>query len=239
MYGGIRALHKLSKEIKKRGYEATINVANENSITIYPEIVKDNPFNSEKRIRWLLNEADFENEICYAWESEMGGHPLLTVNIIEMNIWKKSKVRGKKIAYWVGKGVPDPSLIPKGAIEINRNNFPARNYLAKFISQLDYLISFDPFSAINLEATVAGTPILIHLPPKQSVPFKQEYVDQPWSRERIEKQGWIKYGVAWNKEELFNARETVHLQREHYLDLIKVFDNRVDKFIEETQNLFG
>lgn len=238
-FGGVRALHQLAKELRHRGYQANINIPDEKSITVYPEIVKDNPFNSEKRVRWLLNEAQFENEVCYAWESEMGNHPLLTVNIIEMNIWKRSKTKNKKVGYWVGKGIEDPSLIPDGAVHIHRGNFTARNYLAKFISQLDYLISFDPFSAINVEAAIAGTPVLIHIPERQVVPFSGQYVNQTWSRERIEKQGWLKYGVAWNMEELDHARETVHLQRNYYAELIKVFDNRIDNFVEETQKLFG
>lgn len=238
-FGGVRALYQLEKEIKHRGYQAGINIIDPNAIAIYPEIVKDNPFNNERRVRWFLNDAEFENEICYSWESEMGNHPLLTVNIIEMNVWKRAKKRGKKVAFWVGKGAADPSLIPDGAIHIHRENFPSRPYLAKFISELDYLISFDPFSAINVEATIAGTPVLIHIPEKQAVPFKGQYVDQTWSRERIEKQGWVKYGVAWNKEELEYARETVHLQKNHYLELIKVFDQRIDDFVEDTQKLFG
>ena len=239
MFGGIRALHQLAKEIKHRGYQSNINAFDANAITIYPEIIRDNPLNSDRRVRWLLNEAEFDGETCYAWESGMGDHPLLTVNIIEMNIWKRVKKRGKKVAYWVGKGVADPSLIPKGAIEINRANFPARNYLAKFISQLDYLISFDPFSAINVEATIAGTPVLMHIPEKQIVPSIGQYVDQTWSRERLEQQGWIKYGIAWSQEELDLARETVHLQRGYYAELTKVFDKRIDNFIEDTQKMFS
>lgn len=237
-FGGVRALYQLEKEIKQRGYEANINALDTNAIAVYPEIVSNNPFNCERRVRWLLNDAQFDNEVCYSWESEMGDYPLLTVNIIEMNLWKRAKKRGKKVAFWVGKGAADPSLIPDGAIHIHRENFPSRNYLAKFISELDYLISFDPFSAINVEATVAGTPVLIHIPEKQAVPFKGQYVNQTWSRERIEKQGFVKYGTAWNIEELDYARETVHLQRNHYAELIKVFDQRIDKFIEETQKIF-
>ena len=239
MFGGIRALYQLEKEIKNRGYPATINSLDSQSIAIYPEIFKDNPLNADRRVRWLLNEANFEGEVCYAWESEMGDHPLLTVNIIEMKLWKKAKKRSKKVAYWVGKGIADPSVIPDGAIEINRTNFPAREYLAKFICQLDYLISFDVFSAINIEATVAGVPVLIHVPEKQIVPSLGQYIDQTWSRERIEKQGWAKYGIAWGQDELEQARESVYLQRNHYLELIKVFDQRVDDFIEETQKLFS
>lgn len=237
-FGGIRALHQLAKEINHRGYKATINSLDPEPIAVYPEIVSGNPFNSERRVRWLLNDAVFENEVCYSWESQMGNHPLLTVNIIEMNIWKRAKKRGKKTAFWVGKGILNQSLIPEGSIHIHRENFPSRKFLAKFISELDYLISFDPFSAINVEATIAGTPVLIYVPEKQAVPFKGAYVDQTWSRERIEKQGWVKYGVAWNLEELEQARETVHLQRNYYMDLIKVFDQRIDNFIEETQELF-
>jgi glycosyltransferase involved in cell wall biosynthesis len=239
MYGGVRALRQLEKELSLRGCRTTVNSFDSGSLSIYPEIVADNPFQAEKRIRWLLNDAQFDDEICFAWTTDMGDHPLLTVNIIEMNLWKRSKSRGNKVAYWVGKGVADPSLIPPGAIEINRTNFPVRHDLAKFISELDYLISFDSFSSITLEARIAGTPVLMHIPDKQIVPSQLAYVDQRWSREKLEKQGWGTYGIAWSVEELELARETVHLQREHYSKMIKVFDRRVDEFIEQSQDLFA
>lgn len=237
-YGGNRALHQLKRELTRRGCSVRANRVNDpESIAIYPEIVRDNPFNSKRRVRWLLNEAVFTDEICYAWEKEMGGFPLLTVNIVEMTLWKKARSKTKNVAFYVGKGTLDSRLIPDGAIEITRTNFPKRRKLAKFISSLDYLISFDPFSAINVEATVAATPVLLHFPDNQWLPNGTQ-VPQPWSRDRLERQGWLKYGVAFSEDELAFARETVGLQRDYFTEFVKAFDVRVDNFVAQTQEIF-
>ena len=223
MSGGIRALHQLKKELIKRGMKASFynESRHPNELMIYPEIVRGNPCDAKRWVKWLLNTANFPHEECWAWEIGMGNHPLLTVNIIEMDLWVPRK-KTNKIAYWVGKGHINENYIPENGIEITRYNFLDRKELAKFISELDYLISFDPFSGINLEATLVNTPVLI-------------YGDGKWSKELIEKQGWLKYGIAWSIEELDKARESVYHSRSNYENLIVEFDKRIDNFIENTR----
>ena len=229
MSGGIRAIHQLKQELLKR--DVTVHYHNEqrydNEIMIYPEIVSGNPQNAKNHIKWLLNKADFPDEICFAWETGMGEYPLLTVNIIEMDLWKPSANRGGDVAFWVGKGTLDPSVLPENAIQVSRSNFFNRQELAEFISTLDYMISFDPFTAINLECVVSGVPVLICSE------------NSFWSKEKVLKQNWIPYGVAWNINELEKARSSVHLARDHYEKLLNIFDNRIDNFITETQNIFN
>lgn len=222
MSGGIRAIHQLRLELLKRGVNAAYHNErrHSNELMIYPEIVQGNPENAPRWIKWLLNTANFPGEECWAWETGMGDFPLLTVNMIEMELWIPGSKSGG-VAYWVGKGNFDASVIPDGAIEISRNNFFDRSELARFMSGLDYFISFDPFSAINLEATLVNTPVLI-------------YGDNKWSREAIEKQGWLKFGVAWSYDELDKARESVYYSRNNYERLIAEFDKRIDNFIEVT-----
>ena len=228
--GGIRALHVLKNELIKRGMQATMlyeNNRQENTIGIYPEIISDNPENYDCVSRWLLNTADLPNDgPIFAWESGMGDHPLLTVNIIELDLFKPNNDPRSGVAYWVGKGVKDESIIPPEAIEISRNNFHKRHELAEFISSLDYLISFDPFTAVNLESVLCGTPVII----------KGEH--RQMSQEQISAHGWIKYGVANNIDELERARSEVHLAYDHYQSLLPTFDERINNFVEITQNYF-
>lgn len=241
MSGGIRALYTLGQEIFNRGYLTGFHqqFRHPKEIVVYPEIVNGNPLGAERYVKWLLNKADFPNEICYAWESGMGNYPLLTVNIIEMDLWKPSTEKTNSVAYWVGKGSVNHSVIPDGAIEIGKHNFPDRAGLAKFISELDYLISFDPFTAINLEAVVSGTPVLIHTPESQWKPSIGQQQSGGWNRQEVEGHGWIKYGVAWSIDELEEARKTVQLARDHYLSLINIFSQRIDNFIQTTQEIFN
>jgi hypothetical protein len=241
MSGGIRALYQLKKEFDSREIESYFynERKSDNEILIYPEIIRGNPLNSPRIVRWLLNKANFPNDICYAWETGMGKYPLLTVNIIEMDLWKPSD-KTNKIAYWVGKGEFDERLVPDDAYEISTRNYTRREELAKFISSLDYLISFDIFSAINLEAVISGTPVVIHNTGNQWNPGNQSKNSEfKWSRRLIEMQNWMPYGIAWNYEELEKAKQNVHLARPHYEMLLPIFQNRVDNFIQQTQHTFS
>ena len=157
----------------------------------------------------------------------MGDWPLLTVNIIELNLFKPSTRPRAGVAYWVGKGVKDESVLPTGSIEIHRGNYPSRAEVAELLSSVNYLISFDAFSAINIEAVLCGTPVLI----AGSHPRM--------SRDDIMAHNWTPFGVAWSQDELDEARREVHLAYDHYLSLLPVFGQRVDKFITDTLNIFS
>lgn len=227
MSGGIRALHVLKDELNARGLEASMLYENQrkpDTIGVYPEIMPGNPEGYEHVARWLLNTADLPADgDTFAWESGMGDYPLLTVNIIELDLFKPNPGPRSGVAYWIGKGVPQPSLIPHGAEQISRQNYPKRHDLAERIRTLDYLISFDPFTAVNIEAVLCGTPVLVR-------------GNHPrMSQADITGHGWTPFGVAHNVEDLEEARREVHLAYDHYLSLLPVFAKRIDQFIEITQ----
>lgn len=225
MSGGVRALHVLRDELLARGQEAWMlpeRAGRVPTVGIYPEVVPGNPGGYDRYVRWLLNRADFPGDECWAWETGMGDHPLLTVDIIERDLWTPYKGHRSGTAFWVGKGKLDRSVLPHDCMEISRGNFPDRTVLAEFVRSIDLLISFDPFTALTAEATCAGTPVLVH----SSDPF--------WTAERVAAQGWYRHGVAWSVEELPHARETVHLAFDHYDALRSVFAERIDRFVEAT-----
>jgi hypothetical protein len=235
--GGIRALHCLKQELLDRGIDAWMKyeiprhlMTPPPFIGVYPEIVPHNPSEYEHPVRWLLNYAPVDNDgPIFAWESGMGDYPLLTVNVIEMDLWnpKNRKGRGRGCAYWVGKGIKDERFIPDSAKEITRDNFHAREELAEFIGSLDYLISFDPFTSIVPESVMIGTPVLI----------RGEH--HKLSRQQIIEHGWTPFGVAWSKEELEEARREVHLAYPHYESLLPKFAKRIDEFVEITQKHYA
>ena len=224
MSGGIRALHVLKQELLNRGLPAWMKYEkhDKNALAVYPEIVAGNPEGYERFVRWYLNYAPPTADQTFAWETGMGDYPLLTVDIIEPDLWTPRTERGRGVAYWVGKGAFDSRLVPSGAVQISRKNFPTREELAAFIKTLDYLISFDPFTAVNVEAVCAGVPVLIRGD------------DARWSRAKVEAHGWTPFGVAWSMEELPEARATVRLAYDHYQSLRQMFQQRIDDFVTAT-----
>lgn len=228
MSGGIRALHVLKQELINRGMQAWMKyerVDNSGCIGVYPEIVNTNPENYEYISRWLLNTAELpEDGPIFSWAKNMGGHPQLTVNIFEMDLWKPYRGHRSGVGYWVGKGVKDERFIPDGAIEIHRGNFTTRQELAERIKTLDYLISFDVFTAVNIEAVLCGTPVLVRGEHKKMT--QQEIIDQ----------NFAPYGIAWSMADMPKARKEVWMAYEHYESLLPVFAKQIDNFVEITQN---
>ena len=226
MSGGIRALHSLRDELRSRGIESWMTYErpsrnHADAITVYPEIVTTNPIDAERIVRWKLNRATLPDDgLTVAWEIGMGNHQLLTVNIVEDFFYPRPNTKTKKIAYWIGKGIFYPEIIPEGSELLSRENHPNRKELAQYLASLDYLISFDPFTVMNLEAPLVETPVLIHAP------------DSSWTREHAQLHNWIPYGVAWSPSELPKARETVHKARGHYEALKSVFAGRIDSFVD-------
>lgn len=231
MSGGVRALHVLKDELLERGVEAWMRYEgkwSDESIGVYPEITAENPDGYERFVRWKLNTASLPSDApIYAWEEGMGNHPLLTVNTLEKGLWSPYTGQRSGVGYWVGKGQHDPSRLPEGAIEISRSNYTTRPELAERIRTFDYLISFDPFTAVILESVLSGTPVLI-------------VGEHPhMSRQQITNHGWTPYGVAWSADELEEARREVHLAYDHYQSLLPVFAKRIDNFVEQTQSVFA
>lgn len=229
MSGGIRALHVLKDELIKRGYPAHMRYEHHDpeSIAVYPEIVSNNPDNYKYITRWKLNHAVLPDDgLTFAWEKNMDEEKLLTVSVIEPHLWTPYDGPRSGVAYWIGKGSFDSSVIPEGAFEINRGNFTQREVLADRIKTLDYLISFDSFTAVNLEAILCGTPVVII--------SNHDY----WTREKVESHDYYKYGVSWGMENIEKAREEVHLAFDNYQSFLPIFDKRIDDFIQLTQDTF-
>lgn len=222
-HGGIRALHKLKEELRARGQRAYLHYEYmvPDSYMIYPEIINGNPYNAERYCHWLLNKANHDGP-QWAWEAGMGDFPLLTVDIVERELWQPQNVFKSGVAWWQGKGTVDRSIIPNKAHQITQTNFRERKDLANYIGTLDYLISFDPFTALNVEAVCAGTPVLVHAPHNN------------WQIDEVKQHNWTPYGLAYTPDELHYARETVHLAFDHYDSMRSIFQERINAFVEAT-----
>lgn len=239
--GGHRVLATLKDEIIARGFECSFsnNVpADPDAIYIYSEISYEQSLRcpSPRKAYFFGNKETNprvpQDALSFVWSKAIRDSHLLNVNIYEMDIWQPSKNKTDNVVYWIGKGQEDLSLLPNGAIEITRDRFTDRQELANLIAEADYLISFDPFTAVVQEALLVSTPVLIH--------NLGSHASQPkWTKEEILSTGWAdnvyKYGIAWSPDELPEARKNVHLARTQYEEIMKTFPATVDNFIKVTQ----
>jgi hypothetical protein len=219
----VRALHVLKDELIKRGYPTTMHYEyhTEGNFVIYPEIVSDNPLGAKHYCHWLLNKGS-QKGLTFGWAPDMGCENLLTVNIVEPNIFYQKLNERNGVAYWQGKGSLNAHLIPDGAIQITKEYPATRQELANLLASVEYVVSFDDYTAITLEATILGTPVMIA-------------TGKPESKERLIESGFPIYGICFSEEELPNAKIDVLKQDNAYKEYIKVFDERIDNFINITQ----
>lgn len=230
---GVRALHVLRDELVRRGLHASMAYESHTvgNIVVYPEIVTGNPLGESRIVRWKLNRAALPDDgMTVVWVPGMEsvhGVPILTVDVIERDLWVPYHGPREGVAYWVGKGRLAGSKVPDGAVEITRKSHPDRVGLASFVRRLDYLISFDPFTMLTTEAIVSGTPVLIHAG------------DNQWQRDDIERAAWTTAGVAWSEDELEFARSDVWKAWTEYEFLRSVFQGRIDRFVKESQRRFA
>jgi hypothetical protein len=223
--GGIRALHELNNQLNKKGLISNLHYENkhdEKNIVIYPEIITNNPMNTNQYFQWLLADAK-KDGLSFEWVKGLGGDHLLTVNIIDLQIFNPKKGKRKNVGYWIGKGSKNIDL-PENSELINKFEPSNRQELADQLASYEYIISFDSFTAINYEATLLGTPVLI------------SNQTHDWTQEKLKKTDWPTYGICWSIDELEKAKKEVEKQYEAYVQLCDKFTKSVDYFIEITQN---
>lgn len=226
--GGLRALRVLGDELRARGCDATVGHDYQpGAIAVYPEIVDDNPLGADRIVRWLLQAKPVPADgLTYAWASGMGDWPVLTVDIIEPDLFYPRPGPRHGIGVWIHKGIADLNLVPDGAHRISHGWPATRGELADLLGSLDHLRSFDAFSAMNAEATLCGTPVVI--------------LDRSADAVRLtQTAGWPSAGIAWSLDDLDQARHTVAHAHDHYTQLRAQFAASIDQFIADTQRHFA
>lgn len=229
--GGIRALYELAFELQARGHEATIHIEGSNAydreaIAVYPEIVWDNPLGLDRIVRWRLAPAEVPDDgLTFDWIDycDESGHPRLSVEIIERELFARREGPRAGVVVWTHKGSPLEPLIPPGAIRIT-DDWPAdRSDLADLIARSEYVLSFDEFSSLNLEALLLGTPVLLYAFGGRFTP------------EQVLEQDWLQFGATFLPSMLPEARAATEGAWPWYLGECERMAAEIDRFIDMTQ----
>lgn len=258
--GGVRALHRLCDDLRAHGLPAAIhpmfgpyreNPYDAPSIEgqsaavfrdawhLYPEIVAGNPSGGERVIRWMLGPQRHDpapTDRVYTWDHAITADlPRLQVPIVDLNVFHPGRGRRMGVARWVGKGLAGP--VPAGTIEITQSWPQSRSTLGEVFRSVDHLISNDPFSALNLEATMCGTPVLIDF---QGWGPAAQVAAGTWDQKRAADSLFGDDGFAWSPEELDEARERARSVFSHYVEMaLPAMAEDLRLFIESTQTPVG
>lgn len=235
--GGIKVMWALYGYLLSKGVEVYMNERpGRPVIAIYPEIVNGNPANAETVVRYILNkpgvmsangvpgpmEFDSTDKLYVFSElfNTVGAdekHHMFLPAISLYEFYDQGKKRDKH-AVFMGKG-EDRGLHPRGAVIVDRELAHDQKELADLLNECTVLYSYDPVSAMTEVARLCGCRVVL----LQDIYSKDDY---------------RRYEAGINGIS-FGMNEEVPLDtegfRKHYMELRRVFSNKLDDFIKDTQ----
>jgi O-antigen biosynthesis protein len=187
--GGVDTLHRLCHQLNKFGYISTIStdITNPNwntptdktihpdTITIYPEIVNGNPFNSPRVVRWVLNNpGHFGGDKFYSLEELVVYWPKykngaqnatvynltdeneLAISFMNPNIFYSDDTPKTKYCYF-----PDGPInyLPQDKEYIKIENLSLEE-LGELLRETKIFYSFRDDTAIITEALMCGAKVI-------------------------------------------------------------------------------
>lgn len=214
----------------------------ENTVVIYPEIIKQNPLNAKHVVRWVLNDVNaelrfsqsdhiFKYQDFYEIASAFSSKGRLTVIDLDkhLKIYKNNNTSDRKGgAYLIKKGwmkrrdqhPPDYPCIDKLFMRMSDEE------RASYFNQIEVFISYDHMTFICEQAALCGCLVII-------IPDD----DGPYSRRGLIEKNRI-YGVAYGIEDIKWANDTRHQLRPHLeslndqqLDTVRIFKEYCEREI--------
>lgn len=237
--GGIKVMYGLYGWLLAKGQPAFLNTQIDiPSVGIYPEIYQGNDMGAQKVVRYILQTpgmmgttdefgrftmgpTDFnKNDEKYVFSRVydqwgVDDDHILFLPVIDLHTFKDKKGLRPKVAFYIGKGV-NMGKHPKEAIEIKREETGDQQALAEVLNQCQTLYVYDRMSAIMEVARLCGCNVV--------------YLGD-LSLETLQKYEPGMNGLGYQKEEKLNSEEF----RAHYKDLIQIFENKLDRFIDHIQ----
>lgn len=210
-------------------------------ICIYPEIYTDNFAKSPNVVRYLLNVpgamhlkgTDYkpleigEKDLVYTFSQLYNVDPykvdndhIMFLPILNLHQFKVTNTGKRTIKIkFVGKGRDLHLPQTEGLFELDRGFANNQQLLAELLNECQVMYSYDNNSAMFEIARLCGCRVVI---------IPSRYSKEEFSQYEPGMNG-ISYGVDENTP--LDAIEF----RNHYKEMIKTFEERLDYFIEETQ----
>ena len=259
--GGIIALHKLADLIANQGENAyictsktfegssakvvnesnpAVGITQENTMTVYPEIINGNPFGTKFVTRWLLNTPGVcggngiyeETDLVYKWadyysapdESKVRGE-IRAFNLKLDKFINREEPRSGE-CFLVKKG--RNKVLDKHKIDsINIDNFISDDYLIDLFNQKEYFVSYDSMTFHLQQSALCGCiPIII---PDEGV-SREEYMERSVIN---------KFGIAYGFDDIERAKETSHLLKDYLLSLEEESIELVKNYINDCYSHMG
>ncbi len=242
---------------------ATIEeAADDNAIVIYPEIITGNPLNCKKVIRWILLGLGKEmpsdhyktwgkNDLVYYFNSELRfeknpekiGSEYKLLNCLSINQYSKQTNFGERygVCFSMRKS-RDVKNMHNGEMHIVHP--PDSFELTREHSQMDHIhifnkykwfMCYDPLTFYIVIAALCGCiPVLYKIHGMN----KQQWIQTTAAGEYVKSKGLDNlYGIAYGKEDMQYAADTIHLVKQQWEDILKFnIESNITPFVNDIQN---
>ena len=226
-----------------------------NTISIYTEHNLNNPFGTKHVVRWLLyhtkrefeeqyhdNEYYFNFNNFYTYKNkEIRKLTTLDYNLNKLYIENNNNRKGychilhKNTPTNGNKIIENFNSKDLGKDWYNKGGF---DYLREEFNNHEYFITFDQNTYLTTAATLCGCKSIILNPNNKDNNIKNAYtesVDYKYNLTPTEyrlKNSKNMFGVAYGIEDVKWAENTIHLVRDHIIELEKIDKKTIDKFID-------
>jgi hypothetical protein len=231
----------------------------DNLVVIYCEGIKGNPLNAPNIVRWMLSELgkNVPYQYLYTWGKKelvyyFNYELKFEKNLIKMNkIYKLltclylnpeikqtnySARSGTCITFrktWIHSSHIN-SIHPMESFEIKREH-RQEDYI-HFFNQYEYFISYDPLTFINIIAAICGCISIIY--PIEGV-SKYEWLKMTaaWPYLKVKHLDNL-YGIAYGMNDIEYARNTIHLVKKQWDEIIEFSLNQsILPFLDDINHL--
>jgi hypothetical protein len=219
-----------------------LNADLDGAIVVYPEIVEGNPLGAARVVRWMLNRPGYiagrgmsesPDDLLVAYTSAIDPTvPVLFLPVVDPTVFFPKDSPGSGALLWVGKNTGRAADVgvdfeAMGATEITFRWPATKQELGDAMRRADVLYTLDTMSAICLEATLCGTPVVL-------------FPDSRWDRATIERSEGGVAGLCWYGEDDLDACRTAALTAyPRYLDSLAVADRSVAEFAALCESHFA
>lgn len=239
--GGIKVMWGLYGWLLARGVEVYMNQvpATGDLVAIYPEIFHGNPANAQTVVRYILNKPgvmgangvpgpthfDSSDRLYYFSQlfsdDPIPSNKLLFLPIIDLHTFyvQKGKIRKNKCKF-IGKGVDIHSSYTEGLFTIDRSFASDQQKLADYLNTCSVLYCYDPCSAMTEVARLCGCRVVM-------------MNNTQYTKEKFKQYEPGINGISWGPEE--QKELDADQFRQGYINLVRMFEFSLDKFIEDTQ----
>lgn len=229
-----------------------------NTVSIYPQITRYNPFNTQHVVRWIMYDTEYEIENVYGENDvyvnhgnfktfrEVEDRKLTVCNYNFDKLYQTNFGKRKGFCHIIHKHTPPNGLeILDNLDSVDLTNWKtsgAYDYLREQLNQYEYFLTYDQKSFYTLAAGLCGAKSIILNPGPQSeftasaLTSSDEYNNIITPTEYRLANPVQMFGVAYGWDDIQWANSTVHMVKDHLTEIEKIDKKTVDNFVKYWEN---